>query len=74
MPRKRHVSRNLSVSIRLPSAPVMPRKRHVSRNNDAHGFRCPYHVMPRKRHVSRNVGEKLTVEGMACHASQEACE
>ena len=32
MPRKRHVSRNLSVVAADAGASVMPRKRHVSRN------------------------------------------
>ena len=54
MPRKRHVSRNVSICWDVVTPIVMPRKRHVSRNVDKLAGAYDTAVMPRKRHVSRN--------------------
>ena len=74
MPRKRHVSRNITCGVNFATFTVMPRKRHVSRNNPMISGISFSAVMPRKRHVSRNSIEWVLVASTLCHASQEACE
>ena len=74
MPRKRHVSRNISTWFQNIVPQVMPRKRHVSRNDDCGEEQVLFFVMPRKRHVSRNFSRTTAVFVRLSHASQEACE